>query len=48
MEHVVTYVCLDRIYIYCTHTECTVKCTVVERSDGASNYQGEILGAIIA
>ena len=36
------------MYGYCTRLKRTAKCVVVERSCDASNYRGEILGAIVA
>jgi len=47
-EHVSTQVSSAGVYIYCKTTRKVAKCGVAEHSNEASNYRGEILGAIIA
>ena len=47
-EHISTQVSSAGVYIYCKITRKMAKCGVAEHSDDASNYRGEILGAIIA
>ncbi len=47
MEYVTTYVYSSGVYIYCQQNRSIAKHVVDKCSNKASNYRGEILGAII-
>ena len=47
MKEVAQDVCSAGFMIYCTHTRCRAKGTVVEKSDSADNYRAEVLGGIM-
>ena len=48
MKEVAADVCSAAVMIYCTRTQQTCTCTIVEQSPSAGSYRGEILGAILA
>jgi hypothetical protein len=43
-----TILCLAGIVIYCRNTRFWLKASITERSSLASNYKGELLGAVLA
>ena len=47
MKEVAADVCSAAVMIYCTRTQQTCTCTIVEQSPSAGSYRGEILGAIL-
>ena len=47
MKDVAADVCSAAVMIYCTRTQQTCTCTIVEQSPSAGSYRGEILGAIL-
>jgi hypothetical protein len=43
-----TNLCSAGVIIYCRHTSQWLKASIVEQSEAASNYRGELLGAVMA
>jgi hypothetical protein len=48
MPELSTTICLAGVIMYCTISKCWLKVSIAEQSDAASNYQGELLGAVVA
>jgi len=47
MQEVSWWVCPAAVLIKCRHTGMEVVMTIVEKSNSADNYRGDILGAIM-
>ncbi len=41
-------ICLAGVVMYCKTSRCWLKLSIAEKSDAASNYRGELLGAVMA
>ncbi len=48
MPETSTIICLAGVVMYCKTSRCWLKLSIAEKSDVASNYQGELLGAVMA
>jgi ribonuclease HI len=48
MQETSTTICLAGVVMYCRISKSWLKLSIAEKSDAASNYRGELLGAVMA
>jgi hypothetical protein len=48
MPETLTIICSAGVIMYCKTSRCWLKLSIAEKSDAASNYRGELLGAVMA
>ena len=48
MPETSTIICSAGVVMYCKTFRCCLKLSIAEKSDVASNYRGELLGAVMA